>query len=105
MNIFTFLQSAFKNVDNMETYQVAKEYLEALVAHKVPTKILTLYTVFIKGYEALKASCKLLAIRVKNSPNQLDNFCLQQGLKAVKAIAEKVSNDVDDMAKLAGIEL
>ena len=105
INLITFIKAAFKNVDNTETYEVAKTYLVNLALKNVPTRILALYTGFIKVYEGLKTSCKTLALKVKNSDTQLDNYCLKQGLQAIKAIANKVVDDADSVAKIAGITL
>lgn len=105
INLITFIKAAFKNVDNTETYNTAKTYLVNLASKNVPTRILALYTGFIKVYEILKTSCKKLALKVKNSDNELDNYCLKQGLEAVKAIAKKIIEDADTMASIAGITL
>lgn len=105
INLGLILKTAFKNIDNTETYETAKSFLVNLAKNKVPNRVLGLYTVFIKAYEVLKLSCKNLALKVKNSENQLDNYCLKQGLSAVIAIAKKVQDDALEMAKLAGITL
>lgn len=105
MNLGLIIKAAFKNIDNTETYDVAKGFLLNLVESKVPSKITGLYVFFIKAYEVLKFSCKQLAERVKASPNTLDNYCLTQGLKAVLAITKKVQEDANAMANLAGISL
>ena len=105
INLVTFIKAAFKSYDNTETYASVETYLTNLASKNVPTRILALYTGFIKMYESLKDSCKNLALKVKNSPNQLDNYCLKQGLQAIKALCNTILKDVDNMAKTAGITL
>src|SRR5574344_1681901 len=105
INLVTFIKAAFKNYDNTETYNTAKTYLVNLASKNVPTRILALYTGFIKVYEILKTSCKKLALKVKNSDNELDNYCLKQGLQAVKTITNIILKDVESMANTAGITL
>ena len=105
INLGLILKAAFKNIDNTETYEAVKDYLVNLAEKNVPGRVLGLYTSFIKVYEVLKLSCKNLALRIKNTPNTLDNYCLQQGLNAIIAIAKKVQDDAEEMAKIAGITL
>lgn len=105
MNLGLIIKAAFKNIDNTETYDVAKDFLINLVESKVPSRVTGMYMFFIKAYEVLKFSCRKLAEKVKSSPNTLDNYCLTQGLKAVLAITKKVQEDAKAMADLAGISL
>src|SRR5574344_1438346 len=105
INLIKFIKAAFKNVDNTETYKSVQDYLLNLAKNNVPTRVLSLYTGFIKVYEILKTSCKKLALKVKNSDNELDNYCLKQGLQAVKTITNIILKDVESMANTAGITL
>lgn len=82
------LLSLLKNwKDFSAIWAVVQPFIIKLVQKKVPTTITKLYENLAKYAQPAIDSLFKLKEKIKNSPNELDDYCFEQGVSAIESFA------------------
>lgn len=82
------LLSLLKNwKDFSAIWAVVQPFILKLVKKKVPTSITKLYENLAKYTQPAIDSLYKLKQKIKNSPNELDDYCFEQGVSAIETFA------------------
>lgn len=84
MNLFTLVKS-WKDFSFIWT--VIQPFVFRLLKKNVPTTITKLYENLAKYTQPAIDSLFKLKEKIKNSPNELDDYCFNQGVNAIESFA------------------
>ncbi|MBQ8636331.1 hypothetical protein IJX73_00920 [bacterium] len=96
MSLLTYLKD-WKHFS--EIFSVIQPYILKLAQNRVPIAITKLYENLAKYAQPLIDSLLKLKIKVKTSPNELDDFCFRQGVSALESFANHLLKIVSDLKK------
>lgn len=82
------LLSLLKNwKDFSAIWAVVQPFILKLIKKKVPTSITKLYENLAKYTQPAIDSLFKLKEKIKNSPNEIDDYCFEQGVSAIESFA------------------
>ncbi len=84
MNILSFIKS-WKDFSTIWT--IIQPFILKLIKKNVPTTITKLYENLAKYTQPAIDSLFRLKEKIKNSPNELDDYCFSQGVSAIETFA------------------
>ncbi len=84
MNILSFIKS-WKDFSTIWT--IIQPFILKLIRRKVPTSITKLYENLAKYTQPAIDSLFKLKDKIKNTPNELDDYCFNQGVSAIETFA------------------
>lgn len=84
MNIFSIIKN-WK--DFSAIWLVVQPFILKLIQKKVPTSITKLYENLAKYTQPAIDSLFKLKDKIKNTPNELDDYCFNQGVSAIETFA------------------
>ena len=96
MNLFTLVKS-WKDFSFIWT--VIKPFVFRLLKKNVPTTITKLYENLAKYTQPAIDSLFKLKEKIKNSPNELDDYCFNQGVSAIESFANYLLEVEADLRK------
>ena len=96
MNLFTLVKS-WKDFSFIWT--VIQPFVLRLLKKNVPTSITKLYENLAKYTQPAIDSLFKLKEKIKNSPNELDDYCFNQGVSAIESFANYLLEVVADLRK------
>ena len=84
MNILSFIKS-WKDFSTIWT--IIQPFILKLIKKNVPTTITKLYENLAKYTQPAIDSLFKLKAKIKNTPNELDDYCFNQGVSAIETFA------------------
>ena len=96
MNLFALVKS-WKDFSFIWT--VIQPFVLRLLKKNVPTSITKLYENLAKYTQPAIDSLFKLKEKIKNSPNELDDYCFNQGVSAIESFANYLLEVVADLRK------
>ena len=96
MSILSFI----KNWKDFSTiWSIIQPFILKLIKNNVPTTITKLYENLAKYAQPAIDSLFKLKEKIKNSPNELDDYCFNQGVSAIESFANYLLEVVADLRK------
>lgn len=92
---FTSLLKNWK--DFSAIWAVVQPFILKLIRKKVPTSITKLYENLAKYTQPAIDSLFKLKEKIKNSPNELDDYCFNQGVDAIETFANHLLETVKSL--------
>jgi len=89
------LFSNWKNLN--ELWAVIKPFIENLIKQQVPNAITKLYEDLAKYSQPAIESLFKLKAKIKASPNDIDNYCFNQGVSALETFANSLLGFVEKL--------
>jgi len=89
------LFSKWKNLN--ELWAAIKPFVENLVKQQVPKTITLLYENLAKYTQPTIDSLFKLKAKIKETPNELDNYCFNQGVSALETFANSLLGFVEKL--------
>ena len=82
------LLSLIRNWKDLSTiWNIIQPFVLKLIQKKVPTSITKLYENLAKYTQPAIDSLFKLKDKIKNTPNELDDYCFNQGVSAIETFA------------------
>lgn len=78
-------------------WAVVQPFILKLIKKKVPTSITKLYENLAKYAQPAIDSLFKLKEKIKNSPNELDDYCFNQGVNAIETFANHLLETVKSL--------
>lgn len=78
-------------------WAVVQPFILKLIKKKVPTSITKLYENLAKYTQPAIDSLFKLKEKIKNSPNELDDYCFNQGVDAIETFANHLLETVKSL--------
>lgn len=78
-------------------WAVVQPFILKLIKKKVPTSITKLYENLAKYTQPAIDSLFKLKEKIKNSPNELDDYCFNQGVNAIETFANHLLETVKSL--------
>lgn len=92
------LLSLIKNwKDFSAIWAVIQPFILKLIKKKVPTSITKLYENLAKYTQPAIDSLFKLKEKIKNTPNELDDYCFNQGVNAIESFANYLLEKVREL--------
>lgn len=96
MNLFTLI----KNWKDFSTiWVIIQPFVMKLVRKNVPNSITKLYENLAKYTQPAINSLFKLKGKIKETPNELDDYCFEQGVSAIETFAYYLLGIVDELKK------
>ena len=96
MNLFTLI----KNWKDFSTiWIIIQPFVMKLVRKNVPNSITKLYENLAKYTQPAINSLFKLKGKIKETPNELDDYCFEQGVSAIETFAYYLLGIVDELKK------
>jgi len=89
------LFSKWKNISQL--WVIIKPFIENLIKKEVPVAITKLYENLAKYAQPAIDSLFKLKAKIKASPNELDNYCFNQGVSALETFANSLLGFVEKL--------
>lgn len=94
MNLFTLVRN-WKDLSTI--WAIIQPFIVNLVKKKVPTTVTKLYENLAKHTQPAIDSLFKLKNKIKESPSELDDYCLEQGISAIEKFANYLISVVKDL--------
>lgn len=92
------LLSLIKNwKDFSAIWAVIQPFILKLIKKKVPTSITKLYENLAKYTQPAIDSLFILKEKIKNTPNELDDYCFNQGVNTIETFANHLLEKVKEL--------
>ncbi len=92
------LLSVFKNWKDFNAlWSAIQPFVLKLLQKNVPNSVTKLYENLAKHTQPAIDSLFKLKEKIKNSPNELDDFCFNQGVNAIETFANHLLNSVEKL--------
>lgn len=92
------LLSLVRNWKDFSTiWAVVQPFILKLIKKRVPTSITKLYENLAKYTQPAIDSLFKLKEKIKNSPNELDDYCFNQGVNAIETFANHLLETVKSL--------
>ena len=94
MSLFSFIRN-WKDFNGL--WAAIQPFVLNLLQKKVPSSVTKLYENLAKYTQPAIDSLFKLKEKIKNSPNELDDFCFNQGVNAIETFAKHLLNSVEKL--------
>lgn len=92
------LLSLIRNWKDLSTiWNILQPFVLKLIQKKVPSTITKLYENLAKYTQPAIDSLFKLKDKIKNSPNELDDYCFNQGVNALEKFANHILETVQEL--------
>ena len=96
MNLFTLIKS-WKDFSTI--WLIIQPFVMKLIKKNVPNSITKLYENLAKYSQPAINSLFKLKLKIKETPNELDDYCFEQGVNAIETFAYYLLGIVDELKK------
>jgi hypothetical protein len=94
MNLFAWIRN-WKDWSSI--WAVIQPFIVKLLKKKVPTSITKLYENLAKYTQPAIDSLSKLKNKIKETPNEIDDYCFEQGVCAIENFANYLLSVVEDL--------